>query len=136
MAGLYPRASVGKTETVAAPDPYLPDLDPASVEAFELAASARELVTAYLGHNDDPAMLRFVLRTTLIELYEGLSPTPENTRRAAGLLCSLAALLQVALSSVGQLVADTNDDDEADVVDVAAVFEQLAASAIDDSLTF
>ena len=123
---------------MAAPDPYLPDLDPSSGEAFELAASARELVTAYLAHNEDPAMLRFVLRTTLIELYDGLSPTPEHTRRSAGLLCSLVALLHVALTGVGQLAADADppDDGEASPIDVAAVFEQLAASAIDDGLTF
>ncbi len=117
-------------------DPFVPDLDPTSTEAAELAATARELITAYLAHDDDPAMLRFVLRSALMELYQGLSPTAENTRRAAELLCSLAALLQVALSGVGQLVADTNGDDEASAIDVAAVFEQLAASAIDDSLTF
>lgn len=127
---------------MAAPDPYLPDLDPSSGEAFELAASARELVTAYLAHNEDPAMLRFVLRTTLIELYDGLSPTLEHTRRTAGLLCSLVALLHVALTGVGQLAAeagsgaDAPGDGKASPIDVAAVFQQLAASAIDDGLTF
>lgn len=118
-------------------DPFLPDLDPTSAEAAELAATARELITAYLAHNNDPVMLRIVLRTTLAELYQGLSPTLAHTRRAAGLLCSLAALLQVALSGVGQLVADGGDQEgELEPIDVAAVFEQLAASAIDDDLTF
>jgi hypothetical protein len=119
-------------------DPFLPDLDPTSAEAAELAATARELVTAYLAHSHDPVMLRIVLRTTLAELYQGLAPTLAQTRRAAGLLCSLAALLQVALSGVGQLVADGDgaEEGEIDPIDVAAVFEQLAASAIDDDLTF
>ncbi len=119
-------------------DPFLPELDPTSAEAAELAATARELVTAYLAHGQDPVMLRIVLRNTLAELYQGLSPTLGHTRRAAGLLCSLAALLQVALSGVGQLVADGDgtEEDGLDPLHVAAVFEQLAASAIDDDLTF
>lgn len=112
-------------------DPFLPALDPASPTAAEAAATARELVTAYLANNDDPVILRVVLRTTLTEIYEGLSPSRAQTERAASLLCSLVALLQVALSGVGQLATDTGEE-----MEVARVFEQLAASAIDDGLTF
>ncbi|CAN5155704.1 hypothetical protein BH24ACT1_BH24ACT1_00600 [soil metagenome] len=113
-------------------DPFLPALDPRSPTATEAAATARELVTAYLSSNEDPAILRIVLRSALIEIYEGLEPSRAQTERAAALLCSLVALLQVALSGVGQLATD----DEAGQVEVSKVFEQLAASAIDDDLTF
>lgn len=113
-------------------DPFLPALDPASPLALEAAATARELVTAFLGNNNDPVLLRVVLRSTLMEFYDGLRPTPANTERAAAVLCSLVALLQVALSGVGQLAIDEGDDE----LEVAKVFEQLAASAIDDGLTF
>lgn len=113
-------------------DPFLPALDPASPLALEAAATARELVTAFLGNNNDPVLLRVVLRSTLMEFYGGLRPSPANTERAAAVLCSLVALLQVALSGVGQLAIDEGDDE----LEVAKVFEQLAASAIDDGLTF
>ncbi len=114
------------------PDPFLPELNPASPLAVDAAASARELVTAFLGHNDDPALLRVVLRTTLAELYDGLNPSLVQTERAAALLCSLVALLGVALSGVGQLAIEEGGEE----IEVAKVFEQLAASAIDDGLTF
>jgi hypothetical protein len=117
---------------MAQPDPLLPDLDPLSPVAVEAASVARELVTAYLGHSAGPEVLRFTLRTALGDLYDGLNPTMLHTQRASALLCSMAALLQVALSSVGQLASDGEGDD----IDVAVVFEQLAASAVDDGLTF
>ncbi len=88
---------------MATSDPFLPELDPTTAEAAEVAATARALVTAYLAHADDPVILRVVLRSTLAELYDGLRPSMGHTRRAAELLCSLIALLQVALSGVGQL---------------------------------
>lgn len=113
-------------------DPFVPELDPSSPLALDAAATARELVTACLGSRDDPALLRVVLRHTLVELYDGLRPTPAHTERAAALLCSLVSLLQVALSGVGQLAIDEGEEE----LDVAKVFEQLAASAIDDGLTF
>lgn len=125
---------------MAEPDPPLPTLDPRSATANEAAALARELVTAYLAVGRDPVLLGISMRSALDELYGGLQPTPAHTERAASLLCSLAALLQVALSSVGQLafevdvVVSPNGDDQ--VVDVALVFEQLVASAVDDGLTF
>jgi hypothetical protein len=125
-------AIVGQTVAMDQPDPYLPELDPASPLAAEAAASARELVTAFLGHNDDPILLRVVLRTTLAELYDGLNPSAVQTERAAALLCSLVALLGVALSGVGQLAIEEGGEE----IEVAKVFEQLAASAIDDGLTF
>ena len=100
---------------------------------------ARELVTAYLSLGQDPALLRISLRSALAELYDGLRPTTAHTERAASLLCSLAALLQVALSGIGQLAAGSEeevDGDENPALDVALVFEQLVASAVDDGLTF
>jgi hypothetical protein len=112
-------------------DPFLPELNPASPLAADAAATARELVTAFLGSTDDPVLLRVVLRTTLSELYEGLNPSMVQTERAAALLCSLVALLGVALSGVSQLAIDEGEE-----IEVAKVFEQLAASAIDDGLTF
>ncbi|HEV2068829.1 MAG TPA: hypothetical protein VGR26_03450 [Acidimicrobiales bacterium] len=114
------------------PDPFLPSLDPASPKAAEAASTARELVTAYLARHDDPRLLSVVLPATLQELYEGLDPSPAQTRRAAELLCAMAALLQVALSGVGELAADEG----AEEIDVATIFEQLAASAVDDGLTY
>ena len=116
---------------MAVPDPFVPPLDPSSAMAVEAASLARELVTAYLGSRDDPVVLRVVLRTTLAELYDGLNPTPDHTARTAYLLCSMAALLQVALSGVSELARDVGDD-----IDVGTVFQQLAASAVDDGLTF
>ena len=113
-------------------DPFVPTPDPASPLAAEAAATARELVTAYLAHDEDPLILRVVLRSALTEIYEGLEPKPAHTERAAALLCSLVALLQVALSGVGQLTLDDGGEE----VEAAKVFEQLAASAIDDGLTF
>jgi len=113
-------------------DPLLPELDPSSPLAADAAATAREFVTAFLGNNHDPVLLRVVLRTTLAELYEGLNPSLVQTERAAALLCSLGALLQVALSGVGQLAIEDGGEE----LEVAKVFEQLAASAIDDGLTF
>lgn len=113
-------------------DPFVPALDPASPTAAEAAATARELVTAYLAAEEDPTLLRVVLRSALTEIYEGLDPAPAQTERAAAMLCSLVALLQVALSGVGQLAI--GDDSEA--LEVTKVFEQLVASAIDDGLTF
>ena len=113
-------------------DPFVPALDPASPTAAEAAATARELVTAYLATEDDPSLLRVVLRSALTEIYEGLNPSPAQTERAAAMLCSLVALLQVALSGVGQLATDDGSEE----LEVAKVFEQLAASAIDDGLTF
>jgi hypothetical protein len=124
--------ALGQTVPMDQRDPFLPELDPSSVLAFDAAATARELVTACLGSGDDPVLLRVVLRNTLMELYQDLRPTPAHTERAAALLCSLVSLLQVALSGVGQLAIDEGDD----ALDVAKVFEQLAASAIDDGLTF
>lgn len=115
-------------------DPFLPDLDPASPTAHEAATVARELVTAYLGNNADPAVLPLILRANLVELYDGLAPTPAHTRRAAELLCSMAALLQVALSSISELAGD--GDPEGGALDVSVIFQQLAASAVDDGLTF
>ncbi len=101
---------------------------------------ARELVTAYLSLGQDPALLRISLRSALAELYDGLRPTTAHTERAASLLCSMAALLQVALSGIGQLAAGSEeeevDGDETPALDVALVFEQLVASAVDDGLTF
>lgn len=117
---------------MAHPDPLLPDLDPSSPVAVEAASVARELVTAYLGHSADPVVLRISLRAALGDLYDGLTPTTAHTERASALLCSMAALLQVALSSVSQLASDGGGDE----MDVAVVFEQLAASAVDDGLTF
>lgn len=117
---------------MAPPDPFLPDLNPASPVAIEAASLARELVTAYLGNNNDPVVLRVVLRSALRELYDGLAPTLANTHLAASLLCSLAALLQVALSGVSELASDDGGDD----IDIATVFEHLAASAVADGLTF
>ena len=114
------------------PDPFLPPLDPASPKAAEAASTARELVTAYLARQDDPMLLSVVLRATLQDLYEDLDPTPAQSRRAAELLCAMAALLQVALSGVGELAAD----DGAEEIDVTTIFEQLAASAVDDGLTY
>lgn len=114
------------------PDPFLPALDPASPKAAEAASTARELVTAYLSRQEDPRLLAVVLPDVLRDLYEGMEPTPAQTRRAAELLCAMAALLQVALSGVGEL--STGDGDEG--IDVATIFEQLAASAVDDGLTY
>lgn len=119
---------------MALPDPYVPELDPTSPVAFEAASVAREVVTAYLGNNSDPRVLRLVLRTALVELYDGLAPTPAHTQRAAALLCAMAALLQVALSSVGELASD--GEPEGEEIDVSVLFQQLAASAVDDGLTF
>jgi hypothetical protein len=123
---------------MAEPDPLLPALDPRSAAAMEAASLARELVTAYLSVSKDPALLRISLRSILAELYEDLTPTAGHTERAAGVLCSLAALLQVALSGVGQLAVavDGEDDGEVNEVDAATVFEQLVASAVHDGLTF
>lgn len=118
---------------MAQPDPFLPDLDPTSPTAAEAAALARELVTAYLGNDRDPVVLRVVLHAGLRELYDGLAPTTDNTRFAGSLLCSLVALLQVALTGVSQMAAEEEGGDE---IDVAKVFEQLAASAVSDGLTF
>ena len=119
-------------------DPLLPPLDPRSGAALEAASLARELAMAYLSIGQDPQLLRITLRAALTELYDGLTPSVAHTERAAGLLCSLAALLQVALSGVGQLAVAVDGDDDADAsaVDVATVFEQLVASAVDDGLTF
>lgn len=114
------------------PDPFLPALDPASPKAVEAASTARELVTAYLSRQDDPMLLSVALRAALQDLYEGLEPTPAQTQRAAELLCAMAALLQVALSGVGELT--TGDGDQG--IDVTTIFEQLAASAVDDGLTY
>lgn len=113
-------------------DPFLPVLDPASPLAVDAATTARELVTAFLRNNDDPMLLPVVLRSTLADLYEGLSPSVAQTERAAALLCSLVALLGVALSGVGQLAIEEGGEE----IEVAKVFEQLAASAIADGLTF
>ncbi|MDP9006377.1 MAG: hypothetical protein M3N15_05615 [Actinomycetota bacterium] len=124
---------------MAEPDPLLPALDPRSAAAVEAASVARELVTAYLSVGQDPALLRMSLRSALAELYDGLRPTTAHTERAASLLCSMAALLQVALSGIGQLAVATEgevDGDETATLDVAVVFEQLVASAVDDGLTF
>ncbi len=124
---------------MAQPDPLVPALDPRSPAAAEAASLARELVTAYLSAGQDPALLRISLRSALAELYDGLRPTVAHTERAANLLCSLAALLQVALSGVGQLAVAMDSeaaDGETKEVDVALVFEQLVASAVDDGLTF
>ncbi|MGI9119685.1 MAG: hypothetical protein ACR2G7_06135 [Acidimicrobiales bacterium] len=132
MAPLYPGPPLGKTDDMAQPDPFLPDLDPASPTAADTAALARELVTAYLGNDRDPVVLRVVLHSGLRELYDGLAPSPANTRFAGSLLCSLVALLQVALTGVSQMAAEEGGDE----IDVATVFEQLAASAVSDGLTF
>lgn len=110
----------------------MPELDPASPTAADAASVARELVTAYLGNDQDPVVLRVVLHSSLRELYDGLTPTPANTRFAGSLLCSLVALLQVALAGVSQLAVEEGGDE----IDVAMVFEQLAASAVSDGLTF
>ena len=119
-------------------DPLLPTLDSRSTTAVEAASLARELVTAYLGLGRDPNVLQLVLRSTLEELYQGLRPTAAHTERAASLLCSLAALLQVALSGVGQLAAGSegSEGDEGSGIDAAVVFEQLVATAVVDGLTF
>ncbi|MDP8987443.1 MAG: hypothetical protein M3N11_03755 [Actinomycetota bacterium] len=114
------------------PEPSLPPLDPASPNAAEAASTARELVTAYLARQDDPVLLSVVLRDTLRDLYDGLEPSPAQSKRAAELLCAMAALLQVALSGVAELA--THDSGEA--IDVKTIFEQLAASAVDDGLTY
>ncbi len=125
---------------MAEPDPLLPALDPRSATATEAASLARELVTAYLAVESDPVLLRISLHSALEELYRGLQPTAAHAERAASLLCSLAALLQVALSSVGHLMSEADDDTldvaEGPAVDVATVFRQLVASAVDDGLTF
>jgi hypothetical protein len=114
------------------PDPFLPPLDPTSPKAAEAASTARELVTAYLSGTEDPMLLSVVLRSVLQDIYEDLEPTPAQTGRAAELLCAMAALLQVALSGVSEFVAG----DGGEGMDVATVFEQLAASAVDDGLTY
>ena len=125
---------------MAQPDPLLPALDPRSTTAVEAASLARELVTAYLALGQDPNVLRLVLRSALEELYQGLQPTAVHTERAASLLCSLAALLQVALSGVGQLAMGIDGEDESggqgSGIDAALVFEQLVATAVVDGLTF
>ena len=130
---------MGKTLAMAEPDPLLPPLDPTSATAAEAAALARELVTAYLSVGDDPVLLRVSLHSTLGELYQGLEPTAAHTELAAGVLCSMAALLQVALSGVGQLFGSDGDVDDVEgrpAIEAAAVFEQLVASAVVDGLTF
>ncbi len=132
MAPLYRRPRLGKTGGMAQPDPFLPDLDPTSPTAADAAALARELVTAYLGNDRDPVVLRVVLHAGLRELYDGLAPTTGNTRFAGSLLCSLVALLQVALTGVSQMAVEEGGQE----IDVAEVFEQLAASAVSDGLTF
>ena len=93
---------------------------------------ARELVTAYLARQDDPVLLTVVLRAALQDLYDGLDPTPAQTQPAAELLCAMAALLQVALSGVAELATDDGPEE----IDVTTIFEHLAASAVDDGLTY
>lgn len=114
------------------PDPFLPPLDPNSPKAHEAASTARELVTAYLSAKEDPALLSLALRAVLQDLYEGLDPSPAQTARAAELLCAMAALLQVALSGIGEFAIGEGHGE----IDVTTIFEQLAASAVDDGLTY